>query len=121
MELFKYVEPNRTYRAGEVIFKQGESAQEMYVVKEGKVTIFLEDKAEESVLEVIGPYGIFGEMALVDNSPRSASAVAQTDVALLAIDEEGFQKHVHTTPFFAIEVLRITVKRLRTFMQNQSQ
>ena len=121
MELFKYVEPNRHYRAGELIFKQGDTAQEMYVVKEGEVEILLEERDEQKVLEVIGSYGIFGEMALVDNSPRSASAVAQTDVALLAIDEEGFQKHVHTTPFFAIEVLRITVKRLRVFMQNQSQ
>lgn len=115
MELFKYVEPNTRYRAGDVIFEKGDTAQEMFVVKEGKVAINLDGK----VLEEVGPYGIFGEMALVDNSPRSAAAIAITDVALLSIDEDGFQKHVLTTPHFALEVLRITVQRLRTFMENR--
>jgi CRP-like cAMP-binding protein len=61
--------------------------------------------------------GIVGEMALVDKAPRSANVVAKTDCVLVPIDEAAFMRHVHSTPFFALQVLRITVKRLRQQME----
>ncbi|MDJ0755258.1 MAG: cyclic nucleotide-binding domain-containing protein [Ardenticatenaceae bacterium] len=109
---FRFSEPNAEFQAGETIFEQGAEADLMYVVKSGTVGIELDGE----VIEFIEEGGIFGEMALVDGSPRSAAAKAKTDVRLIALDEEGFKNQVHTTPYFALQVLRITTARLRRFM-----
>jgi CRP/FNR family cyclic AMP-dependent transcriptional regulator len=56
---------------------------------------------------------IVGEMALVDTSHRSPTAVAKTDCKLVPLDETKFKVHVHHTPFFAVQVMRIMANRLR--------
>jgi CRP-like cAMP-binding protein len=61
--------------AGEVVFSAGDPADRMYVVTDGTVALSLGD----SVLEVVGPGGLFGEMAVIDREPRSATAVVETD------------------------------------------
>jgi CRP-like cAMP-binding protein len=81
----------------------------MYVVKEGDVEIRLGDK----VVEVVGADGVFGEMAMVDGQPRTASAVARTNCKLVPIDQKRFQFLIQETPYFAIEVMRLLVERLR--------
>ena len=81
----------------------------MFVVKEGEVDILLGNR----VVETVGPDGIFGEMAMVDGQARTASAVARTDCKLVPIDQKRFQFLVRQTPFFAIEVMRVLVERLR--------
>lgn len=81
----------------------------MFVVKEGEVDILLGNR----VVETVGPDGIFGEMAMVDGQARTASAVARTDCKLVPIDQRRFQFLVRQTPFFAIEVMRVLVERLR--------
>ncbi|MFT5192998.1 MAG: CRP/FNR family cyclic AMP-dependent transcriptional regulator [Candidatus Promineifilaceae bacterium] len=111
---FKFVEADKHYLAGDVIFSQDEEANVMYFVKSGTVSIILQGKTIETIEEG----GIFGEMALADNAPRSAAAIAQTKVSVVSIDEEDFKQHVHTTPFFALQVLKITTKRLRALMGN---
>lgn len=111
---FKFVEADKHYNAGEIIFAQGAEADVMYFIKSGTVDIVLQGRTIETIEEG----GIFGEMALADNSPRSANAIARTDTALVSIDEEGFEQHVNTTPFFALQVLKITTKRLRAMMEN---
>jgi len=72
----------RLYAAGEIIFAQGQPGDVMYVVKEGEVEIRLGKK----VVDTIGPEGFFGEMALIDDAPRSASAVAKTNCKLSAVN-----------------------------------
>ena len=62
---------------------------------------------------MIGPGGIFGELALIDASPRSATATATSDCDLVALDERAFLFHVSQTPFFALSVLRVLADRLR--------
>ncbi len=64
-------------------------------------------------LETLGPDGIFGEMALIDDSPRSATVVALTDVTLAPIKENQFLFLVQNTPFFALSVMRVLASRLR--------
>lgn len=113
VSIFKFTEPNVSYKAGETIFEQGAAADMMYVVKSGSVGIELDGE----MIEMIEADGIFGEMAIVDRAPRSAAAVAKTDVEMIALDEDGFKRQVATTPFFALQVLKITTSRLRKFMQ----
>ena len=68
-------------KPGETIFKEGETAKELYVIKSGQVEIQLGNR----LLATLETNDIFGEMALIDSAPRSATAVAKTDVALVPI------------------------------------
>jgi len=94
---------------GQVIFRAGDPGDAMYAVLEGVVNIV----ANGTLIEQIGENGIFGEMALVDGAPRSADAVASTAVKLARIDQERFVFVTKYNPFVSLEVLRITVERLR--------
>jgi len=82
--------PIRQFKAGDVIFTEGDPAAELF---------------GNRVLEKLGRYGIFGEMALIDAAPRSATAVAATDVKLVAVGEKQFLFLVSDTPFFALNVM----------------
>jgi CRP-like cAMP-binding protein len=99
----------RSFKAGEAIFKEGDPATEFYVVESGRVGIQLGNR----LLETVEAHGVFGEMALVDKGPRSASAIALTDVALASISERQFLFLVEETPNFAIKVMRVMARRLR--------
>ncbi|HUF79978.1 MAG TPA: cyclic nucleotide-binding domain-containing protein [Burkholderiales bacterium] len=92
-----------------VIMKEGEGGMFMYVVVAGRVAISIKGK----VVEVIGLGGVFGEMALVDQSPRAATAMAQTDCDLLSITRNDFLSLVKTNPVFAVSLLKALADRLR--------
>jgi len=97
------------FKAGEVIFKEGDAATEFYVVQSGKVNIRLGNR----LLGTVGERDIFGEMALIDAAPRSATAVAATEVKLVAVGERQFLFMVSQTPYFALNVMRTLARRLR--------
>ncbi|OGA22018.1 MAG: hypothetical protein A3I02_07620 [Betaproteobacteria bacterium RIFCSPLOWO2_02_FULL_67_26] len=92
-----------------VIMKEGEGGVFMYVVIEGRVAISIKGK----LMGRIGPGGIFGEMALVDQSPRAATATAETDCDLLSINRNDFLNLVKTNPAFAVALLKGLADRLR--------
>lgn len=96
--------------SGDVIFSQGETGSCMYILRAGAVEIRRGDK----VVETVGPGGIFGEMSLIDGSPRSAEARAAADCELLEIDEKTFVYLVHEAPYFALDVMRIMAARIRS-------
>ena len=96
-------------RAGGVIFREGEQADELFVIKSGYVRIQIGNRM---VAELTAD-DIFGEMALIDNEPRSATAVAITDVELVPITEKQFLFLVGQTPYFALKVMRTLAQRLR--------
>jgi CRP-like cAMP-binding protein len=97
------------FKAGSVIFREGDAARELFVVKSGQVRIQIGNRT----ITELGPDSIFGEMALIDNEPRSASAVAVTDVELVAVSEKQFLFLVGQTPYFALKVMRVLAQRLR--------
>jgi signal transduction histidine kinase len=94
------------YKAGDVIFKQGDGAQELFIVKSGKVEIRLGDR----VVDTLFDNDIFGEMALIDPAPRSATAVAITDTTLITISANQFLGSVSD---LALDVMRVIVRRQR--------
>jgi CRP-like cAMP-binding protein len=100
----------RSFKAGEAIFKEGDPPSEFYVVEAGRVGIQLGNR----LLETVEENGIFGEMALVDKAPRSASAIALTGVTLAGISEKQFLFLIEEAPFFAIKVMRVLARRLRS-------
>jgi CRP/FNR family transcriptional regulator, cyclic AMP receptor protein len=97
------------FPAGAVIFSEGDEADRMYVISDGNVSLAIDD----DVVETLGPGGLFGEMAVIDREPRSASAVAESDATLVAIDKRRFWFLVQETPYFAEIVMRVMSHRLR--------
>jgi CRP/FNR family transcriptional regulator, cyclic AMP receptor protein len=102
--------PTRSYKAGDVIFREGDPARELYIVKSGKVEVRLGNRLVDTLPEL----SIFGEMALIDSSPRSATVVAVTDAAVVPVGERQFLFLVSRTPHFALNVMRVLAQRLRT-------
>ncbi len=97
------------FKAGSVIFRKGDEAHELFVIKSGQVSIQIGNR---TVTE-LATDSIFGEMALIDNEPRSATAIAVTDVELVAVSEKQFLFLVSQTPYFALKVMRVLAQRLR--------
>ena len=102
-------QPSVVYRKGEVIFERGDIADRMYVVAEGDVEIVIGG----TVMDTVGPEGIFGEMALISKEARSATARARSDCRVVEIPEKRFLYLTQETPFFALEVMRVMASRLR--------
>lgn len=107
--------PALHFPAHKVIMKAGEGGVFMYVVLKGRVAITI----ETTTVERIGPGGIFGEMALVDQFPRAASAEAETDSTLLAINRNDFLALVKSKPEFGVTMLRAVADRLRYMTASQ--
>jgi len=101
--------PVRVFKQGEIIFREGDPATELYVIKSGRVDISTGNR----LLATLEENGIFGEMALIDKTPRSATVTAATDVELVPVNEKQFLFLVSQTPFFALKVMRVLAGRLR--------
>jgi CRP-like cAMP-binding protein len=99
----------KTFATGSLIFEKGTKGEEMYVIREGEVDILVDG----CHLETISRDGIFGELCLIDQERRIASAVARTDCVLQEIDKRRFLFLVQETPLFAIRVMKVMADRLR--------
>ena len=109
LNLFRYAENIQTFAAGETIFTEGTTGREMYVVLVGSVEI----RVGKKTLDVTGPGGVFGEMALIDSIARSATAIAKDDCTLASVDERQFLRMVERTPTFTLNVMQTLAGRLR--------
>ena len=107
--IFRQVDDVERHAAGEVIFAEGEVAEVAYVVRTGEVAI----SAGGRELERLGEGAMFGEMAIIESEPRSATATAATEVELAVVDRRTFRRLVADTPFFAENVMRVMAARLR--------
>jgi CRP/FNR family transcriptional regulator, cyclic AMP receptor protein len=99
----------RRVKAGGVIFREGEQADELFIIKSGYVRIQIGNRE----IANLTTDSIFGEMALIDSEPRSATAVAITDVELVPVSEKQFLFLASQTPYFALKVMRTLAQRLR--------
>ena len=107
--LFRNSEDVEAFAAGQTIFHAGDPGAVMYVLLKGEVEISLNNKT----VETLSPGEIFGELSLVDQSPRSADAIAKTDCLLVPVNERRFLFMVQETPYFAIHVMSFMAARLR--------
>lgn len=98
---------------GEVLFNEGEKGDVMYLIREGKIKITKGKDEDEKVLAVLKEGDFFGEMAIIDGSPRSAGAIAASTVSLLVIDKETFKSKIKENPLIEY-VLETLSRRLRT-------
>jgi CRP-like cAMP-binding protein len=95
--------------AGKAIVKEGTPGHEFYVITEGRATVTLKGKK----LAEFGPGDFFGEMALVDQGPRSTTVTADTDVALLVLGDREFSGLMDSVPAVGRKILRGVAQRLR--------
>ncbi|MBV8031222.1 MAG: cyclic nucleotide-binding domain-containing protein [Betaproteobacteria bacterium] len=109
IDLFRNETETANFDEGEVIFREGDPGDAMYVVVEGSVKLEIRGQ----LLDTVGPGGVLGEMALVEKAPRVATATALTAIRLAAIPEKRFLFMVQQTPHFALQILRVVVERLR--------
>jgi len=108
-EVFLNAKSYRDVPAGSVIFEEGASGAEMFGIVKGEVEL----RFPNGAVRTLGPDDTFGEMAIVDGSPRSATAVAVTDTKLAVIDRHRFLFLVDETPMFALHVMSSIAERLR--------
>jgi CRP-like cAMP-binding protein len=94
---------------GQVIFSAGDEGREMFIVRTGSVDL----RIGETLLETVEQGGIFGELALVDPAPRSATAVAGPDCTLVLVDATTFNDLVRRVPGLGLEVMKVMARRLR--------
>ena len=85
-------ESTKTIEAGHLIFQEGEPGNCAYIIKEGKIELSILSNGQHLPVAVLEKGELFGEMALIDDSLRSASAIAETEVELLTISEHLSKK-----------------------------
>jgi CRP-like cAMP-binding protein len=109
LDVFHNEAEGRHFAAGERIFSEHEMGFEMYVVITGEVELSINGE----VIETLGEMEPFGEMALIDQAPRTATATAKTDCDILPIPEKRFLFMVQQTPYFSLQIMKVITDRLR--------
>lgn len=102
-----------TFSAGERIFAQGDLGTEMFIIQEGEVEIIKHIAGESHILSRLERGDFFGEMAILEALPRTADAVAVTDVRVVAINGSRFDEMLRKNPEVAVRIIRKYSKRLR--------
>jgi len=103
----------RVYQDGELIVEQGETGKCMYIVQQGQVDVLVAGSDGETLLSVLGPGDVFGEMALFTKQPRSATVRAHGEARVLTVDKRGFMKRIHQDPSLAFRILQNMSQRIQ--------
>lgn len=110
INIFRGADNRQDIPAGTVLFAQGDQGGPMFALVEGRLSV----KVNGVEVDQVEPGGVVGEMALIDPSQaRAASVTALEDSVVVPLDESEFLRHVHSTPFFALQVIRVFASRLR--------
>ena len=101
-------------QAGDTIFREGDSADQAFIVQEGEVAIVKSAGGKANVLGIIGKGGIFGEMGLIDDRPRMATARAKTAVTLIVVSRQMFDEKLAKTDPFVRGLLNVFADTIRS-------
>jgi len=111
----------RKYKKGAIVFNEGDSTQEMFIIKKGEVSIEkkLDDRTDNTVqLTLLKKGNFFGEMSMIEGLPRSATARATTDLEVQTVHSGSFLVILQRDPTFAFEVINTLSSRIRTMNEN---
>lgn len=103
----------RSYVKGTVLFREGERGEEMYVIQSGRVQVSMKVRGVEKVLSVLQPGEFFGEMAILNGKPRSATAVVSEDSKLLVIDSKTFEAMIRGNAEIALRMIKKLAARMQ--------
>ncbi|ACL70565.1 Crp/Fnr family transcriptional regulator [Halothermothrix orenii] len=119
LDLLKSITNKRRYKAGEILFFEGDKPDAFYIVVEGEIQIIkVSYDGKEKILEVMGPGDFFGEMAIIDSKGRSATARVIRDSSLLVVGNQEFLNLVREYPFIALKIIGELSRRLRQANQD---
>ena len=111
----------KVYGDGELIIRQGDVGEHMYVIQEGSVEIFMEKGGKEVKLAEKGQGDFIGEMAIFDRDLRSASVRALGVVRVLTVDKRNFLRRIHTDPSLAFRIVEAMSLQIRTLNDEVAQ
>ncbi len=103
----------REFPKGTVLFREGESGKEMYVIQSGSIAISKQVRDVEKVLATLGPGEFFGEMAIISNKPRTATATVAEPARCLVIDPKTFEAMVRGNAEIAVRMIKKLADRLQ--------
>jgi CRP/FNR family transcriptional regulator len=109
------------YADGELIVRQGEVGDKMFVIQKGQVQILVEREGQEIPIRVAGEGELIGEMAIFERDVRSATVRALGDVRLLTVDKKNFLRRVHEDPSLAVRVAQTMSRRIRELSKEVAQ
>ena len=110
------------YKKNSIIITEGEQSDSLYIVNQGKVKIYIsDDEGKEMLLRALGPGDYFGELAVLDQKPRSASAITLCDCTLSVIKSKDFMQCLQSNPEIAINLLQVLASCLRDATDSQRQ
>lgn len=108
----------RAFRRDTMLFHKDQAGDALYIIESGRIRIFMPaEGGEELTVDLLGPGDVFGEMALLDGQPRSASAVTLEDAVLHTLAREEFQRQLALSPALAGAVLQLLSARVRHVME----
>lgn len=109
----------RNYPKHSVLINEGESSDSLYVILQGKVKVFASgEHGKEITLRIQGPNEFFGELALIDEAPRSASIVTLTASRIAVVSRDDLLRSLGEDPSLAFKLLRILVNHIRSLTDN---
>ena len=110
----------KTFRRGSLMFIEGETSAEMYIVKSGRIRVLKQEGESTVELAVLGPGSVLGELALLDGQPRTATAQVVEDVTAVVVDDGTFARTLASSPPWPKDIIMEIVKRLRVTMKKAS-
>lgn len=103
----------KTFKAGTVLFHENDRSRELYIIQSGTIKIYKTNGNREIEIVVLGKGAVFGEMALIDGKPRSASAKAVNDCSVVIIDSETFNQKISGVPSWFMSIIRMASSKIR--------
>jgi len=103
---------SRVFKPGEIIFSEYEPGDTFYLIQSGKVKLMQCTGENERTLDILQPSEMFGEMAILENLPRSATAIAVDEVTVIELNAQNFEILMLGNPQIALKLLRIFSKRI---------
>lgn len=115
MELPEEALKKENYKPGDFIFFEGDIESHFYIIEKGQVQIFTKNQFGKRIdILTVEEGESFGEFALLDSKPRSASAQALTDVSLIQVSQEGYEQLLSELPVWATSMMRSFIRRLKS-------
>lgn len=109
----------RSFAKNSVLMTEGESPDSLYLIEEGKVKVYLNDHTgREVILTYEEAGGYLGEIALLDDAPRSASVVTLTPTRVLVISKSDFRSCIASNPDVALSIIRVLTQRVRKLTED---